>query len=245
MSRLTSCLIVLLPCVTLRLTALEGDLLWNAGRTSAEYLEQRAAELVEGKDILEIGAAAGVPSIVCAIKGARTVVMTDYPDPDLVNNMRQNAASATPLIPDGSHLHVAGYKWGAPTDEIMSYLPSGSQGFDLLIMADVVYSHREHGNLISTMQRTLKKSPDAIALVIFTPYQPWLLPKTEKFFPLAEENGFKVTKLFEKLMDKVLFENDPGVCNWTGRALVFDLLIPLTGRETETNGLWIRASVGS
>jgi nicotinamide N-methyltransferase len=230
---------------------LEGDLLWNAGRTSAEYLEQRAAELVAGKDVLEIGAAAGVPSIVCAVKGARTVVMTDYPDLDLVDNMRRNATSAASLIPEGSRLHVAGYKWGASTDEIMSYLPSsGSTGFDLLVMADVVYSHREHGNLISTMQRTLKRTPDAVALVIFTPYQPWLLPKTEQFFPLAEENGFTVTKLFEKTMDKVLFESDPGVCNRTlsGRVDIFSLLETLilsTGRETETYSFWIRASVGS
>jgi EEF1A N-terminal glycine/lysine methyltransferase len=77
----------------------------------------------------------------------------------------------------------------------------------------VIYSHREHGNLIITMQRTLKKSPNAAALVVFTPYQPWLLEKIVKFFPLAERNGFCVTKVFEKLMETVLFENDPGVCH--------------------------------
>lgn len=192
---------------------MEGDLLWNAGRTSAEYLEQRAPELVEGKDILEIGAAAGVPSIVCALRGARTVVMTDYPDPDLVDNMRRNAVSAAPQIPLGTSLHVDGYKWGSPTDAILSYLPPGAAGFDMLIMADVVYSHREHGNLIKTMHQTLKKSPATMALVIFTPYQPWLLPKTEKFFPLAEQSGFRVTKIFEKTMENVLFEDDPGVCS--------------------------------
>lgn len=192
---------------------MEGDLLWNAGRISAEYLEQRAAELVEGKDILEIGAAAGVPSIVCALRGARNVVMTDYPDPDLVDNMRRNAVSAAPQISPRTSLHVDGYKWGSPTDTIISYLPTGATGFDVLIMADVVYSHREHGNLIKTLHQTLKKSPAAMALVVFTPYQPWLLPKTEKFFPLAEQSGFRVTKIFEKTMETVLFENDPGVCS--------------------------------
>lgn len=189
----------------------EGYLLWNAGRTTSEHLERNADKLVAGKDVLEIGAAAGLPSIISAINGARTVVMTDYPDPDLVNNMRQNADAAAPFISQGSRLHVAGYKWGAETDEIRSFLPEPSAGFDLLIMADVIYSHREHQNLISTMQRTLKRSADAVALVFFTPYQPWLLPKTEKFFPLAEENGFTVTKIFQKVLDKVLFENDPGV----------------------------------
>ena len=196
-----------------RLTVSEGDLLWNAGRTSSTHIETRARELVEGKDVLEIGAAAGVPSIVSAVKGARTVVMTDYDDPDLVDNMRWNATNAAPLIPTPDCLHVEGYKWGSPVDKLLSHLPSGSTGFDLLIMADVVYSHREHGNLIKTMQQTLKKTPDSAALVIFTPYQPWLLPKTEQFFPLAEQSGFQVTKIFEKVLDGLLFENDPGVCS--------------------------------
>ncbi|OJJ44358.1 hypothetical protein ASPZODRAFT_72127 [Penicilliopsis zonata CBS 506.65] len=189
---------------------LYANLLWNAGRTSAHYLEERAAGLLHGKDVLEVGAAAGVPSIVCAVKGARTVVMTDYPDPELVENMRYNASLATSSIPESSTLHVDGYKWGNPVDGLLSYLPAGSTGFDVLILADVVYAHREHGNLVKTMQQTLKKSPDSLALVIFTPYEPWLLPKTEKFFPLAEEGGFTVTKIFEKLMDQVLFEEDPG-----------------------------------
>ncbi|EED19676.1 nicotinamide N-methyltransferase Nnt1, putative [Talaromyces stipitatus ATCC 10500] len=191
---------------------LYGNMLWNAGRVSAEYLEENAPRLVANKDVLEIGAAAGVPSIIAAIKGARTVVMTDYSDPDLVDNMRRNAEAASSMIPPGSKLHVAGYKWGADTEEIMSFLPvdTAKKAFDTLIMADVVYSHREHPNLIKTMQETLKRSRDAVALVIFTPYQPWLLPKTEKFFPLAEQNGFVVTPVFEKIMDKALFEDDPG-----------------------------------
>ncbi|KAI9369022.1 hypothetical protein BJX61DRAFT_183435 [Aspergillus egyptiacus] len=193
---------------------LYGNMLWNAGHISSDYIETHAATLITGKDVLEIGAAAGVPSIVSAIKGARTVVMTDYPDPDLVDNMQQNADASAPLIPSDppSSLYVTGYKWGSDVQPLLAYLPeeSRSKGFDVLIMADVVYSHREHGNLIKTMQQTMKREKDALALVIFTPYEPWLLPRTEKFFPLAEESGFKVTKVFEKLMDKVLFEDDPG-----------------------------------
>ncbi|PWY74832.1 nicotinamide N-methyltransferase Nnt1 [Aspergillus eucalypticola CBS 122712] len=189
---------------------LYGNLLWNAGRTSSHYIEERASTLIEGKDVLEIGAAAGVPSIVSAILGARTTVMTDYPDLDLVQNMRYNASLAEPQIANPGSLHVDGYKWGNPVEPLLACLPAGATGFDVLIMADVVYSHREHPNLIKTMRETMKRTKEAVALVIFTPYEPWLLPKTEKFFPLAEENGFKVTKVFEKLMDEVLFENDPG-----------------------------------
>ncbi|KAL2867301.1 putative nicotinamide N-methyltransferase Nnt1 [Aspergillus lucknowensis] len=193
---------------------LYGNMLWNAGRISSEYIESNAPTLITGKDVLEIGAAAGVPSIVSAIMGARTVVMTDYPDPDLVNNMQRNADTSAALIPTDppSSLYVTGYKWGSDVEPLLGYLPEESRttGFDVLIMADVVYSYREHGNLVKTMQKTLKRERDAVALIIFTPYQPWLLPQTEKFFPLAEQGGFKVTKVFEKLVDKALFENDPG-----------------------------------
>lgn len=90
--------------------------------------------------------------------------MTDYPDPDLVENMRFNASSSTSMIPAGSTLHVDGYKWGAEVEPLQAYLPAGETRFDVLIMADVVYSYREHGNLIKTMQMTLKKSREAVAL---------------------------------------------------------------------------------
>lgn len=194
-------------------------MLWNAGRTTSHYIEKHTEDLIRNKDVLEIGAAAGLPSIVSAIQGARTVVCTDYPDNDLVENMQYNAnlsAGAIPPREDGlGRLHVEGYRWGDDVSKLQAYLPPAADGspslFDLLIMADVVYSHREHPNLIKTMQKTLKKSLDSVALVIFTPYQPWLLPKTEEFFPLAERNGFTVTKIFEKVVDAVLFENDPGV----------------------------------
>lgn len=162
--------------------------------------------------------------------------MTDYPDPDLVDNMRQNAAEARDLIPNAGSLHVEGYKWGGPVEGLLGHLPAGAGGFDVLIMADVVYSHREHGNLIKTMHQTLKRSPDSVALVIFTPYQPWLLPKTEQFFPLAEENGFRVSKIFEKVMDQVLFENDPGVC----RSLPWCTTLTGTGRDAAEDCVWLR-----
>jgi len=145
--------------------------------------------------------------------------MTDYHDLELVNNMQHNADLSAHLFPEApesrKRLYVEGYKWGNPVEPLLAHLPPTDDGvpsrFDVLIMADVVYAHREHGNLVKTMQQTLKKDPNSVALVIFTPYQPWLLPQTERFFPLAEAGGFTVTKIFEKLVDEVLFENDPGV----------------------------------
>ncbi|KAK2734514.1 nicotinamide n-methyltransferase [Onygenales sp. PD_40] len=192
-----------------------GFLLWNAGKASADYLEAKAAEWVEGKDILELGAGAGLPSLVCAIRGARTVVVTDYPDSALVENMQINADACkeliTPVPGHPSSLHVEGFKWGDDPNIVLKHLPStASGGFDMLILADVIYNHRQHGDLITSMQQTLKKTREAVAFVVFSLYQPWLREKIEAFFPLAEESGFVVTKVFERMMESVLFTDDPG-----------------------------------
>ncbi|MCJ1483178.1 nicotinamide n-methyltransferase [Schaereria dolodes] len=48
-----------------------GHLLWNGGQVVSKYLQQHAVDLVQGKDVLELGAGAGLPSLICAILGAR------------------------------------------------------------------------------------------------------------------------------------------------------------------------------
>jgi nicotinamide N-methyltransferase len=45
---------------------------------------------VKGKTVLELGAGAGLPSLVCALNGASQVVVTDYPDAELIENLRYN-----------------------------------------------------------------------------------------------------------------------------------------------------------
>jgi nicotinamide N-methyltransferase len=93
----------------------------------------------------------------------------------------------------------------------MQHLPEDHETFDVLILADLLFNHSEHAKLIQTVELTLKKEPEARAYVFFTPYRPWLLEKDLAFFDLAREAGFRVEKTFEKVMDKVMFEEDPGV----------------------------------
>ncbi|OAG08587.1 uncharacterized protein CC84DRAFT_1162506 [Paraphaeosphaeria sporulosa] len=185
-----------------------GHFLWNAGRTLSDYLEERAEYLIKGKSVLELGAGAGLPSIVCALSGANEVVVTDYPDAELVENLRYNVDHCNAL-PEQVKFAAEGYLWGAPTDELTKNL-SDSSGFDVLILADLLFNHSEHAKLVKTVQLMLKKSPDSRAFVFFTPYRPWLLEKDLAFFDLARKSGFVVNKTFEKVMDKVMFEKDPG-----------------------------------
>ncbi|KAF1972446.1 hypothetical protein BU23DRAFT_554991 [Bimuria novae-zelandiae CBS 107.79] len=197
--------------LTIRLVGhnpLWGHFLWNAGRTISDYLEERANELVKDKTVLELGAGAGLPSLVCALISAKQVVVTDYPDVELVENLRYNIDHCD-LLPDRSKVAAEGYLWGADTTVLTKHLPE-NDGFDVLILADLLFNHSEHTKLVKSVQLMLKKSPDSRAFVFFTPYRPWLLEKDLAFFDLARDAGFVVSKTFEKVMDKVMFEEDPG-----------------------------------
>ena len=148
---------------------------------------------------------------MCALKGASIVVVTDYPDAELIENLRHNIEHCE-LLSEPKRISAEGYLWGAPHDKLVASLnEDGSRGFDVLILADLLFNHSEHGKLVKSVQQTLKKTAEARALVFFTPYRPWLLQKDLAFFDLAKEGGFAVDKMFEKVMEKVMFEKDPGV----------------------------------
>lgn len=188
----------------------QGHLLWNAGRTLATYLEDNASSLIRGKTILELGAGAGLPSLVSAIRGASHVVVTDYPDAELVENLQWNVDHCE-LLPQPRNIEAKGYLWGAETENLTSGLPNGQSAFDVLILADLLFNHSEHQKLVATVQKMMKRTSDAQALVFFTPYRPWLYQNDLAFFDLAKEAGFEVEKFFEHVMEKVMFEEDPGV----------------------------------
>jgi nicotinamide N-methyltransferase len=202
-----------------------GHHLWNAGRVISIYLESQSS-LIKAKTILELGAGAGLPSLVCALLGAEIVVVTDFPDPDLIENIRYNVEhcqeSSTIYEPIDIEkvARVEGYLWGADPAILLTHIAPTSTsraspaqdppGFDILILADLLFNHSEHAKLISTVQQTLSRSPSSKAFVFFTPYRPWLLEKDLAFFGLAREAGFRVEKVLEQIVEKVMFEEDRG-----------------------------------
>jgi EEF1A N-terminal glycine/lysine methyltransferase len=180
-----------------------GHLLWSASKVLARYLEANKS-LYRDKYVLELGAAAGLPSIICALEGAKKVIVTDYPDPDLLYNIRCNLETAE-LI----NASVKGYIWGRDAAELLEEIDHAR--FDLLILSDLIFNHQAHPALLQTCKDCLSDRPGAQILVFFTHHRPHLADKDNAFFTLASEQGFLIQKIMEdRAEENIMFENDPG-----------------------------------
>lgn len=139
--------------------------------------------------------------------------MTDYPDQDLVKNLWTNIDEYYSSKQGEERKIVAeGYCWGNDAGPLLAHIPYSPKphGFEVLILADLLFNHSEHGKLVATIEATMQKTEDAKALVFFTPYRPWLYEKDMAFFDLAKERGFVVEKVLEEKMERVMFKSDPG-----------------------------------
>lgn len=144
------------------------------------------------------------------------MVVTDYPDGELIDNLRENIRTCEEGNGNGNGNVVAeGYLWGADPQRLLGHLPEElkegkGKGFDVLLLADLLFNHSCHGQLVDTIVQTMKRTREARALVFFTPYRPWLLERDMAFFDVCRERGLGVEKVLEERMERVMFEGDRG-----------------------------------
>ncbi|KAK9493348.1 putative methyltransferase-domain-containing protein [Lipomyces doorenjongii] len=202
--------------ITLRLVGkspLWGHLLWNASKVTANYLDMHGSRLLANKTVLELGAGAGLPSFIAAIHDAKRVVITDYPEADLIANIDYNvdqyARESHVERTERERFRVAGYIWGNDTEQLCKFLPEGSDGYDLIILSDVVFNHSEHSKLLATCWNCLsRRNNDSKVFVVFTPHRARLFHRDLQFFEDAIQLGFKVEKLFEEKWSPMFEEEE-------------------------------------
>eukprot|EP00033_Pygsuia_biforma_P003345 GCRY01003665.1.p1 GENE.GCRY01003665.1~~GCRY01003665.1.p1 ORF type:complete len:279 (+),score=58.92 GCRY01003665.1:239-1075(+) len=208
--------------LNLRLVArhsLWGHLLWNAAVFLADYFDtSEGTACVANKRVLELGAAAALPAIVCGLVGANTVVATDYPDKDLVDNIRINFEENLPsaLLP---RCHARGHLWGSDCNELCAMLPvdtpSGAcpcpdccQKYDVVLMTDLIASsltQKAYPALLQSARDCVAKHGQV--LVSFTHHHPEREKQDLSFFELAASDyNFKVEKVASRVFDRPMFE---------------------------------------
>ncbi|KAI9062545.1 hypothetical protein FKP32DRAFT_1604052 [Trametes sanguinea] len=110
--------------------------------------------------LLELGAGAGLPSIVIA-KTYKDVSVTtsDYPDESLISTLSENVKRNK--VTD--RCRVVPYNWGTDASQLLSQT---SNGFDIVLAADTLWNLDLHAIFVDTLQRTLRRSPDARVYIV-------------------------------------------------------------------------------
>ncbi|KAF9782431.1 putative methyltransferase-domain-containing protein [Thelephora terrestris] len=182
-----------------------GHHLWNAARAFAAYLDAHP-QLYQNQNVIELGAGGGLPGIVAALNGANTVVLTDYPDPALLENLEYNL-SRNLTSNAGSRVFVKGYIWGRPVAHLLEALPDGSMGFDVILMSDLIFNHSEHDGLLRSCLLLNAHSPPTL-LVFFTHHRPHLATKDMDFFEKTKSHW--IAQEVVKKTYQPMFVDDPG-----------------------------------
>eukprot|EP01087_Luapelamoeba_hula_P008727 TRINITY_DN2204_c0_g1_i1.p1 TRINITY_DN2204_c0_g1~~TRINITY_DN2204_c0_g1_i1.p1 ORF type:complete len:304 (+),score=49.18 TRINITY_DN2204_c0_g1_i1:184-1095(+) len=192
-----------------------GHMLWNASIALADYMDSPDFSF-QDKTVLELGAGGALPSLIALKKGAKRVIITDYPDKDLIDNIQRNVdANTTPE--QRAKSHVMGHLWGSAPGPVLDALRAGDgvapdARFDIVIMADVIFNHPRHHELMRSAQSTISVTdPGASVFVSFTHHRPHLSDKDLAFFALAEsaEFGYTTAHVLSRYMGP-MFERDFG-----------------------------------
>ena len=147
------------------------------------------------------------------------MVITDYPDTELIENIRYNVTNCGIAESTQARIAVEGYLWGSDAASVLSHL-SGDTKFDVIILSDTVqsasittdkevFNHSEHHALVKSLVLNLKRDVDARAYVFYTHHRPWLKGKDLEFFDHACKAGFTTEHLLTERVTP-MFQADRG-----------------------------------
>lgn len=119
---------------------------------------------VTGLSTIELGAGTALPSLLAGLLGAQRVVLTDYPAPAVVSNLRANAERnlRPEFAPRGKVAEVVevdGHAWGE-LPSAAAEGPSQHHAFDRVLVCDCLWMPWQHDSLLTSIDWFLKKNPD-------------------------------------------------------------------------------------
>lgn len=170
-----------------------ADDVWPGSIVTADFLSENAV-LCKGSRILELGAGTALPSLVAYRLGAKQVVITDYPDPTILENI------CSLLIENNisNSVTVVGHQWGCDSSPVLASVDGLK--FDVIILAELLWRDTVpvYRDLLKSTKACL--SEDGVALVCYAIRETsdFDAVKYSHFFDIArDEFGFSCTDLRE------------------------------------------------
>ena len=205
--------VVVLPLRLAPKHSLWAHELWNASHFVARLLDTGQLD-VRGHTCLELGAGAGLLSLIAALNGAAAAVATDYArenDVSLLGPLAANAAWLNQLRerasrPWSCEVAVLPHVWGTDTGDVRA--AAGASGcYSTVFCADLLFNRSCHSDLLVTLDACLAET--GVAHVAFSHHDPQKRELDLAFFTKAHICGFAVTHVVDYRFERDLFvEND-------------------------------------
>ncbi|KAN0037853.1 hypothetical protein ACTA71_000024 [Dictyostelium dimigraforme] len=188
--------------------SLWAHLPWNAGIALSDYFDKHVD--FKNKNVLELGAGAGLPSFIAALNGAKKVVLTDYPDANLIENLHYNITNSLPESVTKDRVYGKAHLWGKEPESLFQLLENPStEKYDIIILSDLIFNHAVHDKMLTSCSKCL--SDNGVIYVTFSHHRPNRMAKDLGFFETAAEEPYNFTS--EKFNERrmcAMFENDLG-----------------------------------
>ena len=134
----------------------------------------------------------GLAGIVSVLAGAEQTVISDYPAPELIANIKVNAKRIIPsqLL---NKVAVQSHEWGAVSDEFSS---AYAHYFTRILSADCLWRSGQHHSLAKSMLHFLSLNATARVWVVAGFHTGRV--KVASFFEEASEVGLEIEEIWER-----------------------------------------------
>ncbi|KAL4921026.1 hypothetical protein BDW62DRAFT_198473 [Aspergillus aurantiobrunneus] len=179
--------------------------LWSAAMVVAEGFELADSHFtdhdggfwkVQGERVLELGAGAGLPSIIAALANASAVTITDHPSSPALGpsgaiafNIKQNLQVSTKC----ASVDIRPHEWGT-TFTSDPWAISNKGFYTRIIAADCYWMRSQHENLVRTMKWFLAPTGKVWVVAGFHTGRPIVAG----FFETAVSMGLEIEKIYER-----------------------------------------------
>ncbi|KAE8348098.1 hypothetical protein BDV28DRAFT_113356 [Aspergillus coremiiformis] len=180
--------------------------LWSAAMVVAEGVEKAehlfslgqldcdtAMWTVTGESVLELGAGAALPSVVCTLAQASTVTITDHPSsPAFAGAIAFNVGHNIRKTSSKTDVIIKPHEWGTLESDPWAVEKKGT--FTRIIAADCYWMRSQHENLVKTMEWFL--APGGKIWVV-TGFHTGRAIVT-RFFETAVDGGLEIERIHER-----------------------------------------------
>ena len=174
---------------------------WSGSKLLANYLATNAEKLVKNRKTIEFGAGSALPSLVALAQGSSFTMITDYPDSQILQAIRETVGMNWMTCDDPKgRVRVLGHEWGTDVDDLISCLPSNPSEletyhrsyFDLAILSECLWMHRCHQALAASLDKILHPT-HGVAILTYAHHIPGLEKDDDAFFDICERyHGLRI-----------------------------------------------------